>query len=54
MSVDEHEGHRRLGVDLNNATWDALDAGEIDAGSPSSILDALSGSQDRRVRRESR
>jgi hypothetical protein len=26
--------HRRLGVDLNNATWDSLDAGDVDADSP--------------------
>jgi hypothetical protein len=34
VTEDEQDLHRRLGVDLNNATWDALDAGSVDAGSP--------------------
>jgi hypothetical protein len=34
MDDDERELHRRLGVDLNNATWDALDAGSVNADSP--------------------
>jgi hypothetical protein len=33
--------HRRLGVDLNNATWDRLDAGDVDAGSPARDREAL-------------
>jgi hypothetical protein len=32
--VDERELHRWFGVHLNNATWAALDKGDVDAGSP--------------------
>jgi hypothetical protein len=32
--VDQRELHRWFGVNLNNRTWAALDAGDVDAGSP--------------------
>jgi hypothetical protein len=34
MPEDDREAHRRIGIDLNNATWDALDAGEVGPDSP--------------------
>lgn len=39
--VDERDVHRWFAVHLNNRTWGALDAGEVDAGAPAHRRDDL-------------
>jgi hypothetical protein len=38
---DDRDLHRRLGIDLNNATWDVLDAGEVGPDSPAPARERL-------------